>query len=47
MKLIKNFEEFIDESLQTEELPCVVGGIETDENIQIIDADTVDRNVIQ
>ncbi|MDR0743302.1 MAG: hypothetical protein LBF05_02970 [Tannerella sp.] len=35
MKLIKNFEEFFDESFRTEELPGVVGVVETDNNIQL------------
>jgi hypothetical protein len=40
------FEEFSDDSLQTEDLPCIVGGIEGDENIQLLVADMEDMDVI-
>ncbi|MDR0699526.1 MAG: hypothetical protein LBG28_09975 [Tannerella sp.] len=43
MKSTKNFETFFDESLRTEELPCVTGGVETDDNVQLPDDDTYGR----
>jgi hypothetical protein len=43
----ENFKEFIGEILEMEELPCIVGGIETDENIRLLDIGTADMDVIQ
>jgi hypothetical protein len=44
---IENFEEFTGEFLQAEELPCIVGGVETEEGIRQAETGPVDMDNIQ
>jgi hypothetical protein len=46
METNKNFEEFIGETLRTEELPGIVGGIETDDHIQQVQVVPMDADII-
>jgi len=42
MKMNDFFEEFMSESLQLDELFSVVGGIEIEANIQLVETETVE-----